>query len=324
MSASSVRKKNGKQRLRSIILILWAISLIALLSSCKSRNSNPREADTASEQKSFASPVAAGAALLEAAKSGDETQLKAIFGTGGKDFAFTGDASKDKEAMKPFVDAYSQMNRWSASKSGDQVLYVGADNAAFPIPLTKTSSGQWVFNTAAGKDEVLARRVGDGELTAIGVLTEIASAQQQYFGQNHEFAQKLVSDQGQNNGLFSPTTKAQQDGSLNQRSEIAKGLGAAQTSKPEPFHGYFFKMLPQQSGNQDGGFTVIAWPANYQDSGVMTFVVGKDGKIYQKNLGANTATAASSIAAFNPSEGWTLVLAPESPNVAVATRITKE
>src|SRR5262249_9484907 len=156
------------------------------------------------EQKTFASPAAAGAALFDAAKSGDQNALLAIFGSGGKDVLFSGDAVKDKNNAQHFVTAYNQMNRRSKNQSGAQVLYIGADNFPFPIPLKQNNSGQWAFDTAAGKDEILARRIGDGELTAIGVLSEVANAQQEFFSRNHQFAQKFLSDQGQENGLYWP------------------------------------------------------------------------------------------------------------------------
>src|SRR5215475_3511380 len=154
-----------------------------------------------------ASPAAPGAALFEAAKNGDQDALIAIFGPEGKDVLFSGDAVKDKNNAQRFVTAYSKMNRWSKNRAGNQILYIGADNFPFPIPLKRTASGQWAFDTAAGKDEVLARRIGDGELTAIGVLSEVANAQQEYFSRNHQFAQKFLSDQGQENGLYWPVAE---------------------------------------------------------------------------------------------------------------------
>ena len=123
---------------------------------------------------------------MEAAKSGDQSALLAIFGPDSKDVLFTGDPVKDKDALQDFVAAYNQMHRWREIKVGGEMLYIGADNFPFPIPLGKNSSGQWSFDTAAGKDEILARRIGKDELTAIAACGAVADAQQQYFSQTHD------------------------------------------------------------------------------------------------------------------------------------------
>jgi hypothetical protein len=316
-----------------ILTPLLALALVALLTSCRGRQNEV--AGSNASQKTFASPAAAGAALFEAAKAGDQDALVAIFGTEGKDFVFSGDAVKDKNAMQSFVNAYSQMNRWNTRKSGDEILYVGADNFAFPVPLTQNSSGQWAFNTTAGKDEVLARRIGDGELTAIGVLTEIANAQQEYFSQTQQYAQKFVSDENQQNGLYWPTAEGQRPSPLGQLADMAKTVGYSQTSTDQPFNGYYYKILTQQgdaakggakdymaAGKLTGGFAAVAWPAKYRDSGIKTFIVGKDGTVYERDLGEKTSDAAA-ITAYNPGAGWTVVLAPESPNSPVGSPSAK-
>jgi hypothetical protein len=329
--------EHNRARLRSglIFMTLLALALIASLVSCSKRQNEGAGSNFA--QRTFASPAAAGAALFEAAKAGDQDALVAIFGREGKDFLFSGDAVKDKNARQSFVDAYSQMNRWSKRKSGDEILYIGADNFAFPIPLTQNSSGQWAFNTAAGKDEVLARRIGDGELTAIGVLTEIANAQQEYFSQTHQYAQKFVSDEDQHNGLYWPTAEGQRPSPLDPLADMAKAVGYSQASKDQAFNGYYYKILTQQGDAAKGGaknymvegkkmtsgFAVVAWPAKYRDSGIKTFVVGKDGTIYEKDLGENTSNAGA-ITAYNPGDGWTVVLAPESPNAPVGSPSAKK
>jgi len=338
MSVLAGHKDEGLNvRLISILLLA-----LALLVSCARRET--KGAESAAEpgtgnvtQKTFASPAAAGAALFEAAKNGDQKALMAIFGPEGKDVLFSGDAVKDKNNAERFVSAYSRMNRWSKNQSGEEILYIGAENFPFPIPLDQNSSGQWSFNTAAGKDEVLARRIGDGELTAIGVLTEIANAQQEFFSRNHQFAEKFVSDEGQQNGLYWPVAEGQPPSPLGPLAEFAKALGYSHTDKPQPFNGYFYKMLTQQGatakggprnyvtdGKLTGGFAVVAWPARYRDSGIMTFIVGKDGVIYEKDLGEGTAQAAPTLAAYNPGEGWSVVLAPESPGVRAGTRNAKK
>jgi len=302
-------------------LLLLAVTL--LLVSCNKHES----ASAGTEQKTFASPEAAGQALFDAAKSGDQPALLAIFGSDGKDLVFSGDPVKDKNTAQRFVTAYQQMNRWSKSGSGEQILYIGADNFAFPIPLKQNGSGQWAFDTAAGKNEVLARRIGDGELTAIGVLTEIANAQQEYFSQNHQFAQKIVSDEGQHDGLYWPAPEGQNASPLGPLADVAKALGYSHSDHPQPFNGYYFRMLTRQSdtskggakdyiqnGKMTGGFAVLAWPAKYRDSGIMTFMVGQDGVVRENDLGDKTPDAPTVVTGYDP--GWTVVLKPETATVS--------
>ena len=332
MPALHTHKSRGL-RLGLIFTPLLAPALAASQASCSKRGNEVAGSNVA--QRTFASPTAASTALFEAAKAGDQDALIAIFGPEGKDFLFSGDAVRDKSARQGFLDAYSQMNRWSKSKSGDEILYIGADNFAFPIPLTQNSSGQWAFNTAAGKDEVLARRIGDGELTAIGVLTEIANAQQEYFSQTHQFAQKFVSDENQHNGLYWPTAQGQRPSPLGPLADMAKAVGYSQTGTDQPFNGYYYKILTRQGnaakggaedyvvdGKLTGGFAVVAWPAKYRDSGIKTFVVAKDGTVYERDLGEN-AGETDAVTAYNPGDGWTVVLAPESPNPPVSSPSAK-
>jgi Protein of unknown function (DUF2950) len=337
---------NGKtvaSRPRLILTPLVALMFVAFLASCSNRETKATErpaesgATTAVAPKTFASPEAAGAALFDAAKTGDQTALMAIFGSEGKDLLFSGDPVKDKNNAQRFVDGYNRMHRWGKSNAGGEILYLGADNFPFPIPLDKNAQGQWAFNTAAGKDEVLARRIGDGELVAIGVLTEIANAQQEFFIRNHQFAQKFVSDAGQQNGLYWPAAEGQPASPLGHLGDLAKSLGYSRSDKPQPFNGYYYKMLTQQGdtakggakdyiadGKLTGGFAVVAWPAKYRDSGIKTFIVGKDGVVYEKDLGEKTAEAAATLTAYNPGEEWSVVLAPEGPNAPRGPKSAKK
>jgi hypothetical protein len=335
------RKIRGENPGLLLLTMLALFALVVPLASCKRETKGAeKSAEPAAGnvvQKTFASPAAAGVALFDAAKAGDQNALLAIFGPDGKDLLFSGDAVKDKNTMQRFVAAYSQMNRWSKNKTGAAILYVGADNFPFPIPLDQNATGQWAFNTAAGKDEVLARRIGDGELTAIGVLTEIANAQQEYFSQTHQFAQKFVSDEGQHNGLYWPVAQGQRPSPLGPLGDVAQALGYSRSDKPQPFNGYYYRILIQQgdtakggakdymaNGKLTGGFAVLAWPAKYKDSGIMTFLVGKDGVIYQKDLGEKTAEAAAAITDYNPGDGWTVVLAPEPAKPPAGPRSAKK
>lgn len=305
-----------------------AIMLVALtiwMVSCnKPENSTATKTEEAN-QKTFASPAEAGAAFLEAAKSGDQGALTTIFGPDTKNVLFSGDPVRDKDRFQDFVAAYNQMNRWTTIKAGGEILYVGADNYPFPIPLEKNASGQWFFDTAAGKDEILARRIGKDELTAIAASGALADAQQLYFSQTHDgdqvkqYAQKFVADEGKQNGLYWHVSEGQTPSPLGALGDFAKAAGYTNSAdKPQPFNGYEFRILTKQgdkapggakdyivNGKMTGGFAVLAYPAEYRNSGIMTFIVGKDGQVFQKDLGEKTNDVAVAITEYNPGDGWT-------------------
>ena len=308
--------------------------LVLVLAACNQQNTKAVSREAAADkkkaqpgaantdQKAFSSPSDAGAALFDAAQSNDRNAILAVLGSDGKDL-LSADPQKDKVMLQAFVDAYRQMHRWSPSKAGGEVLYIGADNFPFPIPVDKTTSGQWAFNTAAGKDEILARRIGDGELTAIGRLSEIANAEMEYYSRTHEFTARFVSDEGRQNGLYWPVAEGQAPSPLaSWGGDVAEALGSTGAS-PQPLNGYYYKLLTTQeggsgeyvkNGTSTGRFAVVAWPAGYGDSGIFTFFVGEDGAVYEKDLGKNTSEAASAITEVSPGEGWTVVLAPEPTN----------
>ena len=282
-------------------------------------------------QKTFSSPEEAGTAFLDAAKSGEQSGLLAIFGSEGKDVLFSGDAVKDKDNLQDFVAAYGQMHRWVTIKAGGEMLQVGADNFPFPIPLDQNSSGQWYFDTAAGADEVLARRIGKGELTAIAACDAIAKAQAQYFSQAHDgdkakqYAQRFVSDEGKHNGLYWPAQEGQPPSPLGPLGDFAKALGYSNAgARPQPFDGYYFRMLTKQGdkaqggakeyiadGKMTGGFAVVAYPAEYRNSGIMTFMIGTNGTLYQKDLGGETDKVADAMTEYDPGDGWSAVVGTE-------------
>jgi hypothetical protein len=295
--------------------------LLAIIISLASCRKPERVAASNEGQKTFASAQEAGTALLEAAKAGNQATLIEIFGPNGEAILFSGDPVKDKNALKTFVTAYETMNRWGKIKGGGQMLYVGVENFPFPIPLQQNSSGQWFFNTAAGADELLARRIGKDELVAIAALGAIARAQQQYFNQSgakvKQYAQKFVSDEGMHNGLYWPVPDGKTPSPLGQLGDFAKGAGYTKSDKPQPFNGYYFRILTKQAGagntgpkdyivngNMTEGFAVLAYPAEYQNSGLMTFLIGTDGIVYEKDLGEGTVAAATAITEYNPGDGW--------------------
>jgi hypothetical protein len=308
---------------------LWTfLTLFMLLTTLTSCAKHEKPATERTAQRTFASPADAGDAFFEAAKSGDQSALLAIFGPQAKDVLFSGDAVKDKDALQDFAAAYTQMHRWGKIKVGGEMLSIGADNHTFPVPLGENPSGQWYFDTAAGKDEILARRIGKDELTAIAACDAIAGAQQQYFSQTHDgdklkqYAQKFISDEGKQNGLYWSLSAGQAPSPFEGVRDFAKAAGYTNAGdKPQPFDGYYFRFLSKQganakggakdyivNGKMTGGFAAVAYPAEYRNSGIMTFIVGKDGVVYQKDLGEKTADIAAALAEYNPGDGWSPAL----------------
>jgi hypothetical protein len=310
--------RSSKFRLPGCWLMLTLVATITLLASC-SKSENAKAA-----KETFASPTSAGDAVVAAAKSGDQSAMLAIFGQDARNVLFSGDPVKDKNYLQDFVAAYDQMNRWRAIKAGGEMLFVGADNYPFPIPLGQNPSGQWYFDVAAGKDEILARRIGKDELTAIAACSAIGDAQQQYFSQLHDgdmakqYAQKFISDEGKQNGLYWPVSAGQPASPFEDVRDFAKAAGYSNAGdQPQPFNGYYFRFITKQgekakggakdyivNGKMTGGFAAVAYPVEYRNSGIMTFVVGTDGIVYQKDLGDQTANAAAAITEYNPGDGW--------------------
>ena len=265
----------------------------------------------------FATPSEAGAALLAAAQHGDRDALLAIFGPDGKEVLFTGDASKDAANFQSFVEAYRRMNRWQKIKAGGAILYIGEDNSAFPVPLGQDSSGRWYFDTAAGKDEILARRIGKNELTAIAASVATAKAQKGYFNQTHDgakarqYAQKLISDPGKQNGLYWPVEAGHAASPLGELGDFTKAVASTTGDHPPLFNGYYYRVLAKP-----GDFVVMAYPAEYRNSGIMTFIVGRDGVVYQRDLGEKTGDVALAMTEVNPADGWS----PAMSHTGMASR----
>jgi hypothetical protein len=214
------------------------------------------------------------------------------------------------------------MHRWRKMPDGSQVLLVGADNFAFPIPLKKNAAGQWFFDTAAGKDEILARRIGRNELAVINVCDALADAQAAYFSQSKkQYAVKFISDTGKHDGLYWESAEGQPQSPLGPLVAFATSEGySAKPNSHVPFHGYFFHMLTKQSsharggakdymvdGKMVGGFAFVAYPAEYGNSGIMTFMISQDGVLFQKDLGKSTTETAVAITQFDPDTSWTPV-----------------
>jgi len=274
----------------------------------------------------FATPDDAGNALLAAAKSMDQNAAGAIFGPDSKELISSGDAVEDKNAADAFVARYGEMRRWRKMADGSLLLLVGADNFAFPVPLRKNADGRWFFDTSAGKEEVLNRRIGRNELATIAACEAAARAQMQYYSQAHDgvrkqYALKFISDPGKQNGLYWQSPAGQPESPLGPLVAFATAEGY--TAKPDahvPFNGYYFHMLQGQTdkarggakkyivgGKMVGGFAFVAYPAKYNNSGVMTFIINEDGVLLQKNLGENTVETATAMTEFDPDSSWSPV-----------------
>jgi hypothetical protein len=305
-------------RVRFLLLVLSGVALVSIWACNKKAQPSAVE----SSPKNFASPDDAGKGLFEAARSGNQEAVLAIFGGGPKELIYTGDPAEDKASLDAFVRAYQVMNRWRKLGDGSELLLVGADNQVFPIPL-KSAAGQWYFDAAAGKEELLARRIGRDEIVAIDVCGALADAQQQYFAQKHggvkQYAQKFISDAGQQNGLYWESPQGSPRSPLGPLVAFATEEGF--TVKPDaaqPFYGYYFHRLDSQGpnarggakpydvdGKTTGGFAYVAYPAKYNVTGVKTFIINQDRVVFEKNLGKDTADVAKSLTEFNPDNTWT-------------------
>jgi hypothetical protein len=289
------------------------ILMLPLLIAMASCNRPVKDSAEKVVPRTFASPSEAGAALLAAAQSGDRAALLEIFGPDGQEVLFTGDPKRDKAGFRDFASAYLRMNRWGKIKAGGQTLYIGPDNYAFPIPLGQNASGQWYFDTAAGKDEILARRIGRHELAAIAACESVARAQRLYFSQIHDhakqYARKFVSDPGKQNGLYWPVTEGQLVSPLGRLGDFGKVVASNTGDQPPLFNGYYYRILAEPADlpakKITGGFAVLAYPAEYKNSGIMTFMVDKRGVVYQKDLGEKTRDAVLATTEFKAADGWT-------------------
>jgi hypothetical protein len=300
-------------------LLMASVTLLLTITACKKQSGPEQQA----APKSFTSPGDAGKALADAAKAQDSDAMLAIFGSGSADIISTGNASEDKVSMGGFAQAYGVMNRWRKLGDGSELLIVGADNQPFPVPLMKNASGQWYFDATAGKEEILARRIGRDELAAIDVSAALAQAQAEYFAQKHggvkQYAQKLISDAGRQNGLYWESPQGAPRSPLGPLVAFASEEGIAlRPDSAQPFYGYYFRRLDSQGaaakggaksylvdGKMTAGFAYVAYPAKYDNSGVKTFLINQDGLIYAKDLGKDTLTTAKALSAFDPDTSWT-------------------
>jgi len=256
------------------------------------------------DQKTFSSPEEGSKALYAAASNSDERALLEIFGAKGKGLISSGDPAEDAENRANFAKHYEEMNRLVKEPDGTVTLYIGSRNWPYPIPLVNKGS-VWYFDTEAGAKEIVFRRVGRNEMSAIHICEQLVNAQKEYFAQHNEYAQKIFSDKGKQDGLYWPATNSEPHSPIGPRVAWAFASDpAAKGAELAPYRGYFFEMLGSQGKDAGSGFTFVAYPADYRSSGVKTFVVAADGVIYERDLGKKTNNVAKSMKNFNPDSTW--------------------
>ncbi|HEY4742523.1 MAG TPA: DUF2950 domain-containing protein [Candidatus Acidoferrales bacterium] len=270
-------------------------------------------------QKTFPSAEAASQALVTAAQNNDEKGMLDILGPEGKQIVSSGDDTEDAQNRANFAAKYQEMHRLVREPDGTTTLYIGAENWPTPIPIANKGNN-WYFDTEAGKKEVLYRRVGKNEMSAIRVCEELVAAEKEYYSTQHnEYAQKIFSDDGQHDGLYWKVADGGSPSPIGPlvASAVAEGYVKGQNGPPTPYRGYYFHIVTAQGKNAPGGaksyivngkmtdgFAFVAYPAEYRSSGVMTFIVDADGIVYQKDLGKKTEIEAKGMREYNPNASW--------------------
>jgi hypothetical protein len=275
------------------------------------------------KQKVFGSPEEAMKALAETVQAGDRKGVLAVLGPEGEDIISSGDKVQDKDTQDRFVKAYQERVDYVKEKEDRVSVIIGNDNWPFPIPIMKRGEG-WVFDTKVGREEMLNRRIGRNELSTIRVCLSYVEAQREYASTDREqdgivqYAQKFASDKYRRNGLYWEAAEGEIPSPLGPFAVMAAGEGYRRASdRPTPYHGYYYKILKGQGKNAPGGafsyvinghmvagFALVAWPAEYAVSGVMTFIVNRNGTVYEKDLGPKTEGTVKAMTLYNPDRTW--------------------
>jgi Protein of unknown function (DUF2950) len=278
----------------------------------------------AADQQTFASPEEAAKALIAAARNDDTQALLSILGPDSEQLVQSGDDVADKAAATAFAAKAEKMMRIDQGDDGKEVLTIGNDAWPFPIPIVKKGDA-WAFDTDAGLQEILNRRIGANELDTIDVCHAYVDAQRQYASADRDdsgvlkFAQRFASSEGKHDGLYWPANNNEEASPFGPlvADAVAEGYSGQKTTGPQPYHGYLYRILTAQgqhapggaysyiiNGNMIAGFAMIAYPARYGGSGVMTFIVNQQGIVYQKDLGTKTAQLANAIKRYDPDSSW--------------------
>lgn len=296
-------------------------ALLLTHAACRRTDGGPRA-------RAFATPKIAVLALGQAVKAGDLKEVMAIFGPEAQVIVDTSDPVTARRNQQIFTVAMAEGWKLEEAGADRNTLVVGHEDWPFPIPLVK-DGGEWRFDAVGGKEEILARRIGRNELAVIKICKAYVTAQRLYAKYGHDgkpsgiYARAFRSDAARQNGLFWPARHGERRsplGDLFAAASVDATALRAPTSQPQPFHGYYFRILTSQgaaasggardyvvNGDLTGGFALVAWPAMYDASGVMTFVVNEDGVVWEQDLGAGTDAAARALAAYNPDSSWTAV-----------------
>ena len=309
-------KSQHVRLLSKITILAGAAMLILALSSL------------AQAQQRFKTPEEAVEALVKAARSGDSKSVVSILGPGSQELVSSGDPVEDADVRKEYLEAYDAGHRIVSESGKPSVLVIGPNDWPFPIPMVQRD-GQWIFDVPAGREEVLARRIGRNELSTMKAMLAYWDAQQDYADMNKSksgqaiYAQRIISSPGKKDGLYWPTSGNEPPSPLGEAVAEATQRGN-RPGAGEPYHGYHYKILLRQGptapggavdyivkGDMIGGFAAVAYPAEYGNSGIMTFIINHEGDIYEKDLGEGTARIASQMTSFNPDHTWRKVVDTE-------------
>jgi hypothetical protein len=295
--------------------LLKIVVLATLLFACFAVDSAAQQKG----QKTFSSPEEASKAVVAALQNDDEKAVLEILGPDATQIVSSGDPTEDAESHANFVRKYEEMHRFLKEPDGSVTLYIGAEN--WPTPIPPVMKGNlWFFDSEAGKREILFRRIGRNEYSAIRICQELVAAQEEYFAmQQNQYAKQIYSDEGQHNGLYWKVSDGEPQSPIGPlvASAVAEGYVKGKGTPPTPYRGYFFHILTWQGKNAPGGaksyivkgkmtegFAFVAYPAGYRSSGVMTFIVNQDGTVYQKDLGKKTEALGKAMQEFNLDSSW--------------------
>lgn len=328
MSTTRSYGRNGENAMSGIspdtTSLLRALHIAALVGLSLFVSASADASTATAKQETFASPEQAGEALAAAWRRGSKADILKIFGPAGVKLVSSGDAIADREAKKHLAAAYDKQHKFERDGNAKALLVIGEREFPFPIPLVRQAN-VWRFDTHAGADEILNRRIGRNELEAIEVCRAYVESQFDYADKDplgnglHEYAMKIVSSGDKHDGLYWPTKPGDEESPLGPLFARAadEGYNSASANMLAPYHGYYYRILTRQgtnaqggasnyliNGHMTGGFALVTFPAKYGSSGIMTFIVNQDGIVFQKNLGPDTARIARRMTTYDPDQTW--------------------
>jgi len=321
MEGKTMMERTGNKAGAVLSFLLGLLLVMGITTAMAGEDSS--ESGQQPPGKAFTSPEEAAKALLDACKRNDKQALITIFGPEGEEIISSGDEVADQTQRAAFVKYYEEKHHLEEKIPGTSILCAGEEDWPLPVPIVKKGE-KWYFDAAAGKEEILNRRIGRNELSVIDVVHAYVDAQREYESEDRdddgvqEFAQKVMSDEGKKDGLFWPAKEGEESSPLGPfAAEAVKEGYRKKEGGPTPYHGYYYKILTKQgksapggeydyvvNGNMILGYALIAYPADYGNSGIMTFIVNQDDIVYEKDLGPDTGKMAGSMEAYDPDETW--------------------